>query len=269
MRRARGEAAASRAGVYLPPSPRGRRHTAILPPYPHHPAGLPEEALPGRCEVTAAPPRKSRSAGGRSAPERSLSGGGAEHPGAGKMVRKLKYHEQKLLRRLDLVNWEASGGNLAEVRALRRYRVGRREDYVHYKALARDVRALARRLRDLGPASAAFRARCAAALLEKLHGLGLVNSRHSLAVCESLSAAAFCRRRLPCLLVKLRMAQNLRHAVTFVEQGHVRVGPEVVTDPALLVPRAVEDFITWVDASRLRQKVLDYNQERDDFDLAA
>ncbi|NXR80631.1 IMP3 protein, partial [Pycnonotus jocosus] len=152
------------------------------------------------------------------------------------MVRKLKYHEKKLLRRLDLVNWEASGGNLAEVRALRRYR---------------------------------FRARCAAALLEKLHGLGLVNSRQSLAVCESLSAAAFCRRRLPCLLVKLRMAQNLRHAVTFVEQGHVRVGPEVVTDPALLVPRAVEDFITWVDASRLRQKVLDYNQERDDFDLAA
>ncbi|XP_023780162.1 U3 small nucleolar ribonucleoprotein protein IMP3, partial [Cyanistes caeruleus] len=114
-----------------------------------------------------------------------------------------------------------------------------------------------------------FRARCAAALLEKLHGLGLVNNRQSLAVCESLSAAAFCRRRLPCLLVKLRMAQNLRHAVTFVEQGHVRVGPEVVTDPALLVPRNVEDFITWVDASRLRQKVLDYNQERDDFDLAA
>uniref|UniRef100_A0A8U7M5S8 Small ribosomal subunit protein uS4 N-terminal domain-containing protein n=1 Tax=Corvus moneduloides TaxID=1196302 RepID=A0A8U7M5S8_CORMO len=156
------------------------------------------------------------------------------------MVRKLKYHEQKLLRRLDLVNWEVSGGNLAEVRALRRYRLGRREDYVHYKALARAVRALARRLRDLGPASAAFRARCAAALLEKLHGLGLVNSRQSLAVCESLSAAAFCRRRLPCLLVKLRMAQNLRHAVTFVEQGHVRVGPEVVTDPALLVPRLLD-----------------------------
>ncbi|XP_009465693.1 PREDICTED: U3 small nucleolar ribonucleoprotein protein IMP3 [Nipponia nippon] len=78
-----------------------------------------------------------------------------------------------------------------------------------------------------------------------------------------------CRRRLPCLLVKLRMAQSLRHAVTFVEQGHVRVGPEVVTDPALLIPRAVEDFITWVDASRIRQKVLDYNEERDDFDLAA
>ncbi|KAM6324046.1 U3 small nucleolar ribonucleoprotein IMP3-like [Aegotheles albertisi] len=185
------------------------------------------------------------------------------------MVRKLKYHEQKLLRRLELVSWEAAAGRLAEARALRRYRLERREDYVRYRALAQAVRTLARRLRDLGPGSAAFRARCAAALLGKLHGLGLLGSRRSLAACESLSAAAFCRRRLPCVLVRLRMAQSLRHAVTFVEQGHVRLGPEVVTDPALLVPRAAEDFITWVDASRLRQKVLDYNQERDDFDLAA
>ncbi|NWY06815.1 IMP3 protein, partial [Nothoprocta ornata] len=185
------------------------------------------------------------------------------------MVRKLKYHEQKLLKRLELVSWEAAGGSLAEVRALRRYRVARREDYARYKALSRDVRALARRLRDLGPASGAFRARAAAALLAKLHAMGLLGSRRSLALCERLSAAAFCRRRLPCLLLKLRMAQNMRDAVTFVEQGHVRVGPDVVTDPALLVTRAMEDFITWTDASRLRRKVLDYNQERDDFDLDA
>ncbi|OXB53899.1 hypothetical protein ASZ78_001393 [Callipepla squamata] len=185
------------------------------------------------------------------------------------MVRKLKYHEQKLLRRLELVSWEAAACGRAELRALRRYRVGRREDYARYKALSRDVRAVARRLRDLGPESAAFRARCSAALLAKLYAVGLVGSRRSLAVCERVSAASFCRRRLPWLLLKLRMAQNVRHAVTFVEQGHVRVGPDVITDPAVLVPRAMEDFITWVDASRLRLKVLDYNQERDDFDLAA
>ncbi|EMP34006.1 U3 small nucleolar ribonucleoprotein IMP3 [Chelonia mydas] len=64
------------------------------------------------------------------------------------------------------------------------------------------------------------------------------------------------------------MAQKLRDAITFIEQGHVRVGPEVVTDPACLVSRAMEDFITWTDSSRIRQHVLNYNQERDDFDLA-
>uniref|UniRef100_A0A8C0TXP5 U3 small nucleolar ribonucleoprotein protein IMP3 n=1 Tax=Cyanistes caeruleus TaxID=156563 RepID=A0A8C0TXP5_CYACU len=146
----------------------------------------------------------------------------------------------------------ASGGVGCHGETQRRCRFSKRNDESQVRPLARQGRAAR-----------------AGAGVGKLHGLGLVNNRQSLAVCESLSAAAFCRRRLPCLLVKLRMAQNLRHAVTFVEQGHVRVGPEVVTDPALLVPRNVEDFITWVDASRLRQKVLDYNQERDDFDLAA
>lgn len=185
------------------------------------------------------------------------------------MVRKLKYHEQKLLRRLELVSWEAAPGHVAELRALRRFRVGRREDYARYRALARDIRALARRLRDLGPASAAFRSRSSALLLHKLFAMGIVGSRRSLAVCERVCAASFCRRRLPCVLLKLRMAQNMRHAVTFVEQGHVRVGPDLVTDPAVLVPRAMEDFVTWADASKLRVKVLDYNQERDDFDLEA
>ncbi|KYO34111.1 U3 small nucleolar ribonucleoprotein protein IMP3 [Alligator mississippiensis] len=187
------------------------------------------------------------------------------------MVRKLKFHEQKLLKRLDLVSWEAAGGGTAELRVLRRYRLPRREDYTRYNQLSRAVRTLARRLRDLGsaPAHAAFRARCTAALLGKLQALGLVSSARSLEQCDRVTASSFCRRRLPCVLLRLRMAPNLRAAVAFVEQGHVRVGPEAVTDPAFLVPRALEDFITWAPGSRLRRHLLDYNQERDDFDVPA
>ncbi|CAI5772749.1 U3 small nucleolar ribonucleoprotein IMP3 [Podarcis lilfordi] len=186
------------------------------------------------------------------------------------MVRKLKFHEQKLLKKLDLVNWEAASGNLAELRVLRRFRLQRREDYTRYNQLSRAVRELACRIWDLGeaPESAAFWARSTAALLEKLYAMGLVASKSFLELCDRVSASSFCRRRLPCLLLKLRMAQNLKSAVTFVEQGHVRVGPEVLTDPAFLVTRAMEDFITWTDSSRIRQHVLNYNQERDDFDLA-
>ncbi|XP_066486005.1 U3 small nucleolar ribonucleoprotein protein IMP3 [Tiliqua scincoides] len=184
------------------------------------------------------------------------------------MVRKLKFHEAKLLKKLSLVSWEA--GSLAELRVLRRFRLPRREDYTRYNQLSRAVRELARRLRDLGPApaSAAFRARCSAALLGKLYALGLVPSRASLEQCERVSASSFCRRRLPSVLLRLRMAPNMQAAVAFVEQGHVRVGPQVVTDPAFLVSRALEDFVTWAPASRLRRHVLDYGQERDDFDIA-
>lgn len=44
------------------------------------------------------------------------------------MVRKLKYHEQKLLKKLDFISWEADN-NLHEVKILKRYRIQKREDY--------------------------------------------------------------------------------------------------------------------------------------------
>jgi U3 small nucleolar ribonucleoprotein protein IMP3 len=82
-----------------------------------------------------------------------------------------------------------------------------------------------------------------------------------------VNATSFCRRRLPVVMVRNHMAENLKSAVTFIEQGHVRVGPEAVTDPAFLVTRAMEDHVTWSDASAVRRHVLEYNDMRDDFDL--
>ncbi|XP_072484394.1 U3 small nucleolar ribonucleoprotein protein IMP3 [Notamacropus eugenii] len=184
------------------------------------------------------------------------------------MVRKLKFHEQKLLKKVDFLNWEATDHNLHELRVLRRYRVQRREDYARYNRLSRAVRDMARRLRDL-PERDPFRERATAALLGKLYAMGLVPTQSSLELCDNVTASSFCRRRLPVVLVKLRMAQHLRAAVAFVEQGHVRVGPHVVTDPACLVTRAMEDFITWVDSSKIKRHVLNYSNERDDFDLDA
>lgn len=45
------------------------------------------------------------------------------------------------------------------------------------------------------------------------------------------------------------------------------MGPETVLDPAFLVTRSLEDFVTWVDTSRIRRKVLAYNDKLDDYDL--
>ena len=38
-------------------------------------------------------------------------------------------------------------------------------------------------------------------------------------------------------MVRSKMADSIKLATQFVEQGHVRVGPEVVKDPAFLVTR--------------------------------
>ena len=68
------------------------------------------------------------------------------------------------------------------------------------------------------------------------------------------------------LMVRNKMAENIKNAVTLVEAGHVRVGPEPVTDPAFLVPRNMEDFITWVDTSKIKQHIMEYRDLRDDYD---
>ncbi len=47
----------------------------------------------------------------------------------------------------------------------------------------------------------------------------------------------------------------------------MRVGTEVVTDGAFLVTRNMEDFVTWVDGSKVRRNILKYREKVDDFDL--
>ena len=47
----------------------------------------------------------------------------------------------------------------------------------------------------------------------------------------------------------------------------MRVGTEVVTDPAFLVTRTIEDFITWADTSKIKRHVMKYKDELDDHDL--
>ena len=68
-------------------------------------------------------------------------------------------------------------------------------------------------------------------------------------------------------MTRLRMAENVTAAVKLVEQGHVRVGTEVVTDGAFLVTRGMEDWVTWVDGSKVRRSILRYREKVDDFDL--
>ena len=63
------------------------------------------------------------------------------------------------------------------------------------------------------------------------------------------------------------MADTLTAAITYIEQGHVRVGTDVVTDPAFLVTRNMEDFVTWVDSSKIKRNIAKYKGVVDDFDL--
>ncbi|KAG8495770.1 hypothetical protein CXB51_013483 [Gossypium anomalum] len=209
-------------------------------------------------------------------------------------MRKLKFHEKKLLKKVNFLEWKREGGHRENL-ILHRYHVTGRDDYKksfildidididididfgfiyylwlveignRYSSLCRMVQKLVNILKQMDPRDP-FRIEMTDLLLEKLYNMGVIPTRKSLALCDRLSVSSFCRRRLSTVLVHLKFAEHLKEAVTYIEQGHIRVGPETVTDPAFLVTRNMEDFITWVDTSKIRRKVLEYNEKLDDYD---
>ena len=111
-----------------------------------------------------------------------------------------------------------------------------------------------------------FRIAQTEAMVARLYEMAVITSRQGLGACEKVTVAAFCRRRLPVIMQKLKMAETVKEAVMYIEQGHVKVGVETITDPAFHVTRTMEDHVTWVKTSSIRKKVLKYNNEYDDCD---
>lgn len=186
------------------------------------------------------------------------------------MVRKLKYHEQKLLKKVDLITYPSDAGH-RDAKIIRRYMIQKPDDYSKYNRICGKVRRLAHLL-SLLDASDPTRRKFEDLLLEKLWDIGVLGigggGKGKLSDVERrVTVAAFARRRLPIVMTRLKMSETVQAATKFIEQGHVRVGPEVITDPAYLVTRNMEDFLTWVDSSKIKRTILKYRNNADDFEL--
>uniref|UniRef100_A0A914EFW2 U3 small nucleolar ribonucleoprotein protein IMP3 n=1 Tax=Acrobeloides nanus TaxID=290746 RepID=A0A914EFW2_9BILA len=179
-------------------------------------------------------------------------------------MRKLKFHEQKLLKKVDFINWSLDN-NVHQSKILRKYCIKKREHVALYNKLAAQIWDITKKIRDLkdnNPNKTVL----ARKLLGKLYDMGVIPTADTLERCDKITASSFCRRRLAVMMVKQQMVQTIEQASNLIEQGHVRVGVELVTDPAFLVTRPLSDLITWTNASKIRQHVLNYNNERDDFE---
>ncbi|KAJ3395980.1 Small subunit (SSU) processome component [Lobulomyces angularis] len=149
---------------------------------------------------------------------------------------------------------------------MRRYHLQKRDEYMKYNRIVGQITKLTNKISLLDPKDS-FRDETSEMLLEKLFNLGIISQKNTLSQCSKITVSSFCRRRLPVIMVRLKMAETVKEAVTLVEQGHLRVGPHVITDPAYLVSRNYEDFVTWVDTSKIKRKIMKYNDKLDDYDL--
>ena len=157
------------------------------------------------------------------------------------MVRKLKYHEQRLLRKVDFITYKSDNSH-RDAAVIRRYAIQKPSDYTSYNRICGSVRQLAHKLADLDP-SDPVRRKHEELLIEKLYEMGILGSgggggKGKLSDVEhKVTVSAIARRRLGVVMTRLSMADTVQAAIKFIEQGHVRVGPEVITDPAFLVTR--------------------------------
>ncbi|KAK2743059.1 Small subunit (SSU) processome component [Myotisia sp. PD_48] len=187
------------------------------------------------------------------------------------MVRKLKHHEQKLLKKVDLYTYKSDADH-RQSEIQRRYHFQNPLDYQKYNALCGALRQLAHKLSALDPDSDPVRKQLESQILEKLWSMGILKQNREQGaglsrVEREVTVSSFARRRLGVVMARNGLVENVSMAAKFIEQGHVRVGTEIVTDPAFLVTRNMEDFVTWVDSSKIKRNILRYQEKLDDFDL--
>lgn len=177
-------------------------------------------------------------------------------------MRELKFHEKKLLKKVNFLEWKSTNTTREQL-VTAKYKLRDRDEYVMYNRIVGKIRKLSdalARLKDNDPTRINITKR----LVSKLYGIGLIDSK-KLVDCTKVTVSSFCERRLPMIMKKLRMVPNFTDATRFVEHGHVRLGSKVVYDPSTIVSKSMEDFISWVDGSKIKKKIDEFNDERDDF----
>ena len=110
-------------------------------------------------------------------------------------MRQLKYHEKKLLKKVDLLEWK-QGKNTREIKVIRRYLIQNRDDYHKYNKVVGLVSKLVARIKKRKQDDP-FRIKITEDLLNKLYDLGVITTKSSMAKAEQLTVSAFCRY-VPC-----------------------------------------------------------------------
>ncbi|OAG32770.1 U3 small nucleolar ribonucleoprotein IMP3 [Nematocida sp. ERTm5] len=174
-------------------------------------------------------------------------------------MRQLKFHEQKLLKKVDLLEWKGTSTQREQM-TTSKYFIEDRETYVKYNIIVGKIRRLTlalAKLNDNEPTKQIITKE----LTNKLYSLGIINTK-TLLGCAKVSVGSFCKRRLSTILPHIDMVQDIKTAVTFIKDGHVKLGVDTITDPSLIITRAMEDYITWRDQSKVKETISAFYEDK-------
>lgn len=178
-------------------------------------------------------------------------------------MRKLKYHEQKLLKKVNLLEWKSTN-TTREQHIMSKFYLQNREDYHFYNCIVGRIRKLATALSKLKDTDETKNT-LGRNLVQRLYNIGIIEDK-KLIECKNVNVTSFCKRRLSYIMLKRKMVPHTKAAITFIEQGHVRLGGRVIDNSGTLVSRGMDEFIRWVDDSKIKKKIDTFNNEYDDYE---
>ena len=172
------------------------------------------------------------------------------------MARQLKFHEKKLLKKVDFINWKQDNSKANSI--IKKFHLTKQEDYFLYNKIVGKIHKLVNQL-SLLPANDVYRKKHELMLINKLFKMGLLNDEKASPsdIMNKLNVSTF--------VFKTHMAETIFDAVKFIEQGHVKVGHNLINDPSYLITRSLEDYVTWTDNSKIKKVIKKYRNEQDDF----
>jgi U3 small nucleolar ribonucleoprotein protein IMP3 len=177
-------------------------------------------------------------------------------------MRNLKYHEQKLLKKVNFLEWKKTNTTREQL-VTGKYLLKGRDEYKKYNLVVGLIRKLAEtlsRLKDNDPTKLVISKK----LINLLYDTGIIKEK-TLLLCTTVNVSSFCERRLPIIAVRKKLVEKFVHSDEFVQHGHIRVGTRIVNDTSLIISRAMEEFVTWADTSKIKRKIDDFNDEKDDY----
>ena len=106
-------------------------------------------------------------------------------------MRKLKFHEKKLLKKQDFYDWK-NIDSIKKSEIATKYRLSSRDKYLKYQKIVGFVTKMTNLLKKL-PEDDNFRIDMTECLLKKLYDTGLINSNKSINKAEQITVSAFLR----------------------------------------------------------------------------
>lgn len=180
-------------------------------------------------------------------------------------MRELKFHEKKLLKKVNFLEWSQTN-TAKEQLATAKYLLKSREEYKEYSKIVAMTRTLTESLARLAD-NDSTKLLVAKKLINLLFSIGIIDNK-KLSDCSKVTVPSLCMRRLPMVMCKRKLVQGYSNADKLVQQGHVRVGNRRINDTSMLVSRTMEEFVSWVDGSKIRKKIDEFNEEYDDYKYA-